>query len=65
MRRVSGTVIVFFIIFLAFVVLLAPVVVAWALNAVFGAHIVITGKTWLALWVLMLVFGSTGSYVRR
>lgn len=37
---------------------IAPLAAFWAVNALFAYSIPLTWKTWLAFWVLAIIFGS-------
>ena len=37
---------------------IAPVLTFWAINALFAYSIPLTWKTWLAFWVLAIMFGG-------
>jgi hypothetical protein len=40
------------------VILIPPFVGIWALNTLFSLNIVVNFNTWLAMFVLMLIFGN-------
>ena len=42
-------------------VIFAPFIIAWAIAVVFGFPIVITFKSWFAIWFLLLAVGGSRS----
>lgn len=56
----SLSIVVFAIILMIVLLTIAPLAAFWAVNALFAYSIPLTWKTWLAFWVLAIIFGSGG-----
>lgn len=54
----SLSIVVFAIILMIVLLTIAPLAAFWAVNALFAYSIPLTWKTWLAFWVLAIIFGS-------
>ena len=57
-RNVSPATMIAIVIFIVALVALGPLVVIWALNTIFGLGIAYTIWTWLAMIILVAVFGK-------
>ena len=64
-RNVSPATMIAIVILIVALVALGPLVVIWALNTIFGLSIAYTFWTWLAMIVLMGVFGKNNVNVSK
>ncbi len=46
-------------------IIIWPVVIIWALNTVFNLGIAYTFKTWIAVFILMVVFNNSKKAAKR
>lgn len=54
----SLSIVVFAIILMIVLLTIAPLAAFWAINALFAYSIQLTWWTWLAFWVLAIIFGA-------
>lgn len=54
--RFSVAGLILFTIMVMFLAMLSPICVIWAINTLFGTSIAFTFKTWLAMYILLLVW---------
>lgn len=64
-RNVSPATMIAIVIFIVALVALGPLVVIWALNTIFGLGIAYTFLNWLAMIVIMGVFGKNNVNVSK
>lgn len=54
----SLSIVLFAIVIVVALLTIAPMLSFWAINALFAYSIPLTWKTWLAFWVLAIIFGG-------
>ena len=64
-RNVSPATMIAILILIVALVALGPLLVIWALNTIFGLGIAYTFWNWLAMIVLMAVFGKNNMNVSK